>query len=60
MPTVNSIMDKLTDKTSRKAFGTLDLQKQREAKVGAHEPSFEPKEPEADWRIAMWRLKRTT
>jgi hypothetical protein len=53
MPTRNSMLDKLTSDASQKSFKTLDLQAQREVKAANPRELPEPKEPEADWRLAM-------
>lgn len=58
MPTVNSIMDKIIVNSSKKSFKTLRLQAQREAKASNPRELPEPKEPEANWRLASKQLTK--
>ncbi|MBO9428023.1 hypothetical protein [Sulfitobacter sp. R18_1] len=55
MVTRKSLVDKVFGPGSKspKAFATLDLQEDRKAKTANPRELPEPKEPEADWRLAM-------
>lgn len=55
MPTSKSYMDKIVGPTSRKAFKTIDRQKdaggqRHSARVSRSKAAFSAPEPECDWR----------
>jgi hypothetical protein len=62
MPTITSMADKVFGAgNSTKAHATIDLQRQREAKVAqGNMEVFEPKDTECDWRVALWMQSART
>lgn len=58
MPTRKSIADKIFGPggTSKKSFATIDRQAEREAKNANPRDLPEPKEPEANWRLAERKM----